>query len=322
MSMKAIVVRELGGPEVLRLEEVARPHPGPGEVVLRVHASGVNFSDTERRRGVYLAVDLPWIPGGEAAGVVVGVGEGVDEDLLGRRVAALGSATYAELMIAQAEALIPLPDEVSFEQGAAFPIQGLTAYHTVLTLGRVRPGATVLVHAAAGGVGLLAIQIARRAGARVLGTVSSAAKAALVIEAGADEALAYGPDLAGMVRERTGGHGVDLVLDSVGLATQAASLAMLAPFGHLVHFGSASGSPAPVDPEDLYERSLTVSAYWLRTAHPRELMRRAVGDLLGWIVDGSLRLPISRVLPLAEAAEAHRALEARETHGKLLLAVP
>ena len=199
-------------------------------------------------------------------------------------------------------------------------MQGLTAYHALHDAARVRAGETVLVHAAAGGVGTWLVRLARRAGARVLGACSSEAKAERVRALGADHAFVTERALA-HIGELTGGRGVDVVLDSVGRDTRALSLAALAPFGRLVCFGDASGAPAPFDPEELYDRSLQVGTYWLRTTHPAAVRARAVDALLGGIADGSLPVPETTVYPLAEAAAAHRALESRASRGKLLLRV-
>src|SRR5689334_11806786 len=213
--MRAIVVNELGAPEVLQLGEVPRPEPGPGQVLIRVHRAGVNFSDTERRRGVYRRPELPWIPGTEGAGVIEETGERVAFWAMPPAV----SGTYAEYAVAPVESLFRLGPDVSFDQGAALPQQGLTAWGLIHLGARIEAGQTVLIHAAGGGVGLLAVQLARRAGARVLGTVSSEAKAEAVRAMGG-EPLAYGDDLVERVFSATGGRGVDVVLDSVGQATQ------------------------------------------------------------------------------------------------------
>ncbi|MCP3142913.1 quinone oxidoreductase family protein [Pyxidicoccus xibeiensis] len=322
--MKAIRYHEVGAPEVLRLEEVPEPIPAPGEVRIRVRAAGVNFADTERRRGLYDArVPLPRILGSEAAGVVDAVGPGVSTAWVGRRVVALASASYAEQVIAPEHELLELPERVSFEEGAGLLVQGLTAWHIVHTMGQLSAGQSVLIHAAAGGVGLLAIQLAKSVGARVLGTVSSEAKGRLARELGADEVLLYGDgDLTERVLARTGGRGVDLVLDSVGASTWKSSLESLAPFGHLVAYGNASGAPPPLEVEALYAKSVKVSAYWLRTPHPPELNRRAREALRTEVAEGRLQVRLGLVLELAQAAEAHRQLEGRGTVGKVVLRVP
>jgi len=324
LVMRAIVMRKVGGPEVLEVAEAPVPRPQAGEVLVDLHARGVNFADTEWRRARYRPTPLPWILGSEGAGVVLAVGDDVDPAWRGRRVAfyaapPAASGTYADLATAPASALFPLPDELDFVTAAAIPQQGLTAWFLVHRAARVQAGQTVLVHAAAGGVGLLAIQLARHAGARVLGTISSEEKALAVWQAGG-EPLLYGENLAERVRAKTSGRGVDLVLDSVGLPTQAASLAMLAPFGELVHFGDAGGPPAPVDPEVLYPRSLKVSAFQLDLAYDPPAVARARHELVQHALAGSLRFRIGATLPLERAADAHRLLESRATIGKIVLA--
>jgi NADPH2:quinone reductase len=322
-AMRAIVLPQVGGPEVLELREVQAPVPKPGQVLVEIRARGVNFADTETRRARYRMPPLPSILGSEGAGVVIETGAGVDPAWRGRRVALYAqppavSGTYAELATCPAEALMPLPDGLDFVTAAAVPAQGLTAYLLVHRAARITAGQVVVVHAAAGGVGLLAVQMARRRGARVLGTVSSDDKASAVREAGG-EPLRHGDDLVDRVRASTSGRGVDVVLDSIGLPTQAASLAMLAPFGELVHFGDAGGDPAPIDPAQLYARSIKVSAFGLDERHDPTAAAQARRDLIAWAADGSLRFRISRTLALAEAAEAHRLIESRATIGKLVL---
>ncbi len=321
--MRAIVMNQVGGPEVLELAEVPTPAPKAGDVLVELHARGVNFADTETRRARYRSTPLPWILGSEGAGVVVELGAGVDPTWRGRRVALYASppavsGTYADMATCPVSALMPLPDGLDWVTAAAIPLQGLTASLMVHRAARIRADQVVLIHAAAGGVGLLAVQLMRRVGARVLGTVSSDDKAQAVRDAGG-EPLRYGDDLVERVRALTGGRGVDVVLDSVGLPTQAASLALLAPFGELMHFGDAGGFPAPVDPNDLYARSLKVSAFGLDERHDPRAAAQARLDLVAWAADGSLRFRIGRTLPLAKAAEAHRLIESRGTIGKLIL---
>ncbi|MCP3169427.1 quinone oxidoreductase family protein [Myxococcus qinghaiensis] len=323
--MKAIRYHEVGGPEVLRLDDVPEPTPGPGEVRIRVKAAGVNFADTERRRGLYDAKSpLPRILGSEAAGVVDAVGPGVDAKWVGRRVVALALQSYAEFATTSEQELLELPEHVSFEEAAGLLVQGLTAWHLIHTSSQLRPGQRVLIHAAAGGVGLLAIQLAKQAGATVLGTVSTEEKARLAREAGADDVFVYGgtSSVAEWVRKLTSGSGVDVVLDSVGASTWESSLESLAPFGHLVAYGSASGHPPPVDVEALYAKSLKISAYWLRTPHPPALQRQAREALGDALAKGQLRVRVGLVVGLGEAARAHQQLESRATVGKVVLRVP
>jgi NADPH2:quinone reductase len=322
-DMRAVAMRRVGGPEVLELMRVPVPRPKAGEVLVEICARGVNFSDTEVRRARHGRIPVPWVLGNEGAGVVVALGPDVDPAWGGRRVAFYTSSpgtsgTYAEFATCPASDLIPLPDALDDIIAAAIPQQGLTAWFLVHRAARLRAGQTVLIHAAAGGVGLLAVQLARRAGARVLGTISGEVKARAVTMAGG-EPLLYGDDLAERVRERTDGRGVDVVLDSVGLPTQSASMASLAPFGELVFFGDAGGVPAPVYPEVLYRRSLKVSAFRLDNALDPDSLEHARHDLIVGAVDGALRFHIDRTLPLARAAEAHRLLESRHTIGKIVL---
>lgn len=313
-------MRGFGGPEVLVLDAAERPRPGPGEVLVRVHAAGVNFSDAERRRGVYDPPPLPWIPGNEAAGVVEAAGPDMETTWIGRRVAFWAprtSGTYAEYACVAAAALFDLEAGLDFPVAAALPVQGLTAYglsHVATALG---PGHSALVHAAAGGVGVLLVQLLRLRGVRVLGTASSDEKQAAVRDLGGIP-LPYGPDLPPLVRAANGGAGVDAVFDSVGRATQADSLASLGPYGHLVFFGESSGSPAPIHPDDLYGRSLKVSSFWLAT-DPPERWAEARRELQRLVLSGRLRVVLGDTFPLADAAEAHRRLEERRTRGKLLL---
>jgi NADPH:quinone reductase len=317
--MRAIVVHSLGAPDVLRAGHRPLPEPGPGEVLVRIHAIGVNFSDTERRRGVYDPPALPWTPGNEAAGVVEALGAGTDPAWSGRRVAFWAPRTsgcYAEYATVSSQALFHLRDELDFATGAALPAQGLTAYGLAYASTALPSGAAALVHAAAGGVGALLVQMLVRRGVRVIGT-ASAAKLPLVEAAGAVP-MRYGPDLAERVRGATGGHGVDAVFDSVGRDTQEASLAALALYGRLVWFGDSSGPPDPVHPDALYPRNLQVTAFWL-AADPPERWEAARRELQEWAVSGAIRTTIDRTFPLAEAADAHRRLEARETRGKVIL---
>jgi NADPH:quinone reductase len=323
-TMKIIKFYEIGGPEVLKCEEVERPRMAPKRVLVRIHAIGVNFADTVLRRGGYVAQPkLPETPGFEAAGVVVETGEDANRHLVGKRVVVLGERCYAEFVTALPSQLIGLPDNISFEHGAAFRVQALTAYHMIYTVDHVAPGRTVLVHAAAGGVGLLAVQMAKLGGARVIGTTSSMEKARYVQDAGADEIILYNQtDFAGRVSELTQQRGVDIVLDSVGKATLQGSLSSLAPFGHLISYGSASGRPDPIDIGSLYARTLKVSAFWLFTVTrtPR-VAQHGVKQVLEWIESGKIHLRIGLKLPLEQAAEAHRKMEARQTTGKILLTV-
>jgi NADPH:quinone reductase len=317
--MQAIVVQSLGDPDVLTLRTHPVPKPGPAEVLVRLEAIGINFSDTEQRRGIYDPPALPWIPGNEAAGVVESLGDGVGQEWLGRRVAFWAprtSGTYAEYTAAPVSALFTLLDGIAMPVAAALPVQGLTAYGLAYFATALAPGQTALVHAAAGGVGTLLVQLLLQRGVRVFGTASSESKRELIRELGAI-ALPYGSQSLAAIRKHTG-RGVDAVFDSVGRATQADSLAALALYGQLVFFGEASGSPAPIHPDELYPRNLRVSSFWL-AADPPERWNGARRELQELVLAGGLRVTVGQAFPLADAAEAHRRLEQRQTHGKLIL---
>ncbi len=320
--MKAIRIHMTGGPEVLRYEDVAPPAAGEGQVLVKIAAAGVNFIDVYHRSGLY-RVPLPFTPGQEAAGVVTGVGTGVTDVQVGDRVAytnVLGA--YAEYAAVPADRVVPLPASVDARHGAAALLQGMTAHYLATTVYPLRPGDTCLVHAAAGGVGLLLCQIAKARGARVIGTVSTPAKAALAREAGADDVILYSEqDFEVEVKRLTGGVGVRVVYDSVGKTTFDKSLNVLAPRGMLVLYGQSSGPVGPFDPQVLNQKGslvLTRPSLGHFIATRAELLARA-GDVLGWIGAGRLQVRIGLELPLAQAAEAHRQLEGRRTTGKVLL---
>jgi NADPH2:quinone reductase len=318
--MKAIRVHEPGGPEALVLEDVPLPEPGPGQARVRLHAVGVNFIDVYHRTGLY-KVPLPFTPGSEGAGVVSAVGPDVDARV-GDRVAWAGAlGSYAEEAVVPAEKLVPVPDGLEWDEAAAAPLQGMTAHYLATDTHRLKAGDTALVHAAAGGVGLLLVQVAKMKGARVLGTVSTAEKAALAHEAGADEAIRYTEeDFLEAVKRLTAGRGVDVVYDSVGRTTFDRSLDALAVRGTLALYGQSSGVVPPIDPARLAAKGvfLTRPTLWHYTATREELLGRA-GDVFSWVRSGLLKLLIHRAFPLADAAEAHRLLESRGSVGKLLL---
>lgn len=321
-TMKAIRFHRLGGPEVVQLDDVPRPRPGPGCVLVRNERMGVNFGDLFFLRGEYIvAPKLPDIPGMEAAGTIVEVAADVTDLRPGMRVAYIGLGAFAEYSVVRQGRILPLADHISLDQGAAFPIASLTAYHMLHTIHRLEAGTTVLVHSAAGGVGLAAVQLAKVAGARVIGTVSNADKAQAARDAGADEVIDYAAqDFGPAVRALTGGKGVDLILDGVGKPTFETGLRCLAPFGHMILFGQAGGPPAPVDPMRLFAGSLTLSGFVLPMLYRnRAAMRRSLDDIFGLLRDGRLRLPINSTLPMAEAGRALAALGSRATIGKLLL---
>ncbi|HEV2854447.1 MAG TPA: quinone oxidoreductase [Thermoanaerobaculia bacterium] len=324
--MKAIRIHNLGGPEVLTWEDVPDPEPGPGQALVRVEAAGVNFIDVYIRTGLYKGPELPFIPGQEAAGTVAAVGPGVAdlaEVSVGDRVAYTGvHGAYAELAAVPADRLVKLPDGVATRDGAAAMLQGMTAHYLTHSTYPLKPGDTCLVHAAAGGAGRLICQIAKLRGARVIGTASTPEKERIAREAGADEVINYTrQDFAAEAKRLTGGKGVQVVYDSVGKDTFDKSLDSLAPRGTLVTFGQSSGLVPPVDVRTLNAKG---SLYLTRPSlhhyvHLREELVERAGDVLGWIAEGKLRLHIGLELPLAEAAEAHRALEGRRTTGKVLL---
>ena len=322
MKMKAVRIERTGGPEVMQVQDLPVPEPGPGQVRVRLGAAGVNFIDIYRRSGLY-PVELPHTLGMEGAGTVEAVGQGVAELHQGDRVAFTDApGTYAELVVLAAERAVRLPAAISDRQGAAAMLQGMTAHYLAADTYPIRKGDTVLVHAAAGGVGALLVQVARRRGARVLGTVSSAEKAEVARDAGADEVILYTEsDFEAEVRRLTDGRGVQAVYDSVGRNTFLKSLACLAPRGILVSFGQSSGPIEPIDPAILGRGGslyLTRPSLFHYVADPQSLQHRA-GEVLQWIADGSLRLRIELTLPLAEAVEAHRRLAGRQTAGKILL---
>jgi NADPH2:quinone reductase len=320
--MKAIRVDRYGGPEVMQYQDVPEPQPKPGEAVVKVQAAGVNFIDVYYRSGVYKA-ELPFTPGMEAGGVVSAVGPEVGEVKVGDRVAYTGvMGTYAEYASVPAARLVALPEALDARQGAAAMLQGMTAHYLATTTYPLKPGDACLVHAAAGGVGLLLCQIAKMRGAHVIGTVSTEEKAALARAAGADEVILYTQeDFEAAVKRLRGGRGVQVVYDSVGKTTFDKSLNCLAPRGYLVLFGQSSGSVGPIDPQVLSQKGslfLTRPTLFHHMATRAELLERA-GDVLGWIAAGTLKLRLEFDFPLREAAEAHRALEGRQTTGKVLL---
>jgi len=320
--VKTIRVHQTGGPEVLRLEDVPDPLPEPGEIVVRLEAIGLNFIEVYQRTGLYRST-LPFIPGGEGAGRVMAVGKDVSTVKPGDRVASTSlRGSYAELARAPADKLVPVPDDVETSLAAAVLLQGLTAHYLATSTYSLAPGSWCLIHAAAGGVGLLLCQIAKARGARVIGTVSTDEKAALASNAGADHVVLYTrQDFVSEARRLTGGRGVPVVYDSVGQSTFEGSLNSLAPRGMLVLFGQSSGQVPPVDPQvlnakgSLYLTRPTLTHY---TASRDELLTRA-RDLFVWMESGRLQVRIDRTYPLADAAAAHRALEGRETKGKVLL---
>ena len=320
--MRAIRVHALGAADVLTPEDVPLPEPKDGEARIRVEAVGVNFIEVYQRVGLYKA-PLPLTPGGECAGTVSAVGPGVASVAPGDRVATVNAqGSYAEEAVVKADRLVPLPDGVTARQAAAAMLQGMTAHYLATSTFSLKPGDTCLVHAAAGGVGLLLCQVAKRRGARVVGTASTPEKRALAAAAGADLVVDYTKDdFAAAAREFTDGRGVDVVYDSVGKSTFEKGLDALAPRGLMALFGQSSGPVGPFDPQVLNQKGslfLTRPSLFLYVASRAELLARA-GDVLSWVKDGSLKLRMEHDFPLEKAADAHRALEGRTTTGKVLL---
>jgi NADPH2:quinone reductase len=320
--MKAIQIHETGGPEVLTLADLPIPEPGPGQVLIRVEAVGVNFIEVYFRNGVYKAA-LPLTLGSEAAGTVEELGPGVTGFAAGDAVASVSVlGSYAEYALVPAAALVKVPEGLTMQQAAAALLQGMTAHYLSHSTFPLKAGDTALVHAGAGGVGLLLTQMAARLGARVIATVSTAEKAELSRSAGASDVILYTEkDFAAEVKRLTGGKGVDVVYDSVGKTTFEGSLNCLRPRGLLALFGASSG---PVPPFDLIHLSskgslfITRPTLWHYVATRAELEQRS-GDVLGWAASGELKLRTEHVYPLSEAAQAQTDLEDRKTTGKILL---
>jgi NADPH:quinone reductase len=320
--MQAIRVQQTGGPEVMELAEVPTPRPKPNEALVRVSLAGVNSIDGHFRDGS-LRTPLPFTPGQEGAGLVTAVGALAKTVKVGDRVAwsgALGS--YAEYVAATADSLVPVPATLSDPQAAAAMLQGLTAHYLANDAHKLKAGETALVHAAAGGVGLLLVQMARMIGARVIGTASNQEKASLALEAGADEVIVFTQqDFEAEVKRLTGGKGVDVVYDGVGKATFEKNLNVMRRRGMLVLYGMSSGPVPPVDPAKLSAKG---SLYMARTtlAHftaTREELLARTSALFAMIAEGKLKLRIAKTYALAEAAQAHRDMEARKIAGKILL---
>lgn len=320
--MNAVRVHQSGGPEVLRYEELPTPDPGPADALVRLEAAGVNFVDIYQREGFY-KMALPFTAGSEAAGVVEAVGREVTDLKPGDRVAYAGVlGSYATHAVAPAARLVKIPAGVETKTGAAAMLQGMTAHYLTHSTYPLGPGDTALLHAAAGGVGLLLTQMAKMRGAKIIGTVSTEAKAAIARAAGADEVILYTQqDFEAETKRITGGRGVQVVYDSVGKTTFDKSMNCLAPRGCLVTFGQSSGPVAPVDTQLLSQKgSLFLTrptmASYIQT---REDLTKRAGDVLGWIAAGRLKVRIDRTFPLGQAAEAHKALAGRGTAGKVLL---
>ncbi len=320
--MKAVRFHEHGGPEVLRYEDVPQPHPGEGQALVKLYGIGVNFIDTYQRAGAY-RVSLPYIAGQEGAGEVVGIGPNVTTVRPGDRVAYTGApGAYAEFAVIPAARLVKLPDAIEYETAAAAMLQGMTAHYLSHSTYALKQGDTCLVHAAAGGVGLLLTQMAKMRGAQVIGTVSTPEKAELAKAAGVDHIILYTQqDFLEEVKRITKGEGLPVVYDSVGKTTFDKSLGCLAPRGYMVLFGQSSGAVPPLDPQVLNAKGslfLTRPTLVHYTRSREELEWRA-GEVLGWAASGKLNIHIGVKFGLPEAADAHRALEGRRTTGKVLL---
>lgn len=321
-TMRAIRVHEYGGTEKMRLEEIPVPKPGPGEALVKLAAAGVNFIDQYQRAGLY-PLPLPFTLGNEGAGVVEAVGSGVADVAVGDGVGYAGAlGSYAEYAVVPAWKLVKVPDSVDLKLAAAVMLQGMTAHYLTHSTYPLKAGDTCLVHAAAGGLGLLLVQMAKRRGARVFGTVSTDEKAAKAKAAGADEVIKYTEqDFLAECKRLTEGKGLQVVYDSVGKATFDQSLSCLAPRGYMVLLGQSSGPVPAFDPQVLNARGslfLTRPSLVHYTLNREELQWRG-GDVLGWVASGDLKVHVGGELPLAEAAEAQRRQAARETTGKLLL---
>jgi NADPH2:quinone reductase len=320
--MKAIRVHENGGPEVLRYETVTEPQLRAGEVLVRLSGIGVNFIDVYRRTGMY-PVPMPFIPGTEGAGTVTAVADGVTGISVGDRVAYEGPlGAYAEVQAVPVAKLVKIPEGVATDVAAAVMLQGMTAHYLATSTYPLGPGMTCLIHAAAGGTGGLLVQIAKKRGARVIGSVGTAAKAEIARGDGADETIEYSTqNVVAEVARLTGGQGVDVVYDSVGKATFNESLDCLRPRGYMVLFGASSGAVPPLDPQVLNRKGslyLTRPTLGNYTATREEMVGRA-NDLFAWIKAGELKVRIAHEYPLEDAGEAQRALESRKTAGKILL---
>jgi NADPH:quinone reductase len=323
--MKAIRIHETGGPEVMRLEEIETPTPKEGEVLVKVAAAGINYADLAQRAGTYLTrTRTPMTPGFEVAGTIAAPGPGVNSPAEGTSVIAFCEGGYAEYTIAQANTVIPIPPGIDFAHAAALLVQGITAYQLLRESARIQSGESVLVHAAAGGVGTLAVQLAKLMGAgAVIGTASNADKLNLVRRLGADVAINYSEqDWVEQLKNATGGKGVDIILEMVGGQVPEQSLQCLAPFGRMVVYGAASGQITQFSGIQLMYKNQAIIGYWLTSQLRRpERIAQAVMDLMQYLASGKLEIVVGQTFTLAQAAEAHRAIAERKTQGKVVLLV-
>ena len=323
--MKAIRIHATGEPEVMQLEEIEIPVPKAGEVLIKVAAAGVNYADLAQRAGAYLTpTRTPTTPGMEIAGTVVALGEGVSSVAEGTRVAAFCQGGYAEYAISLARMAIPIPPALDFTHAAAFPLQGITAYQLLQEAAHIQVGESVLVHAAAGGVGTLAVQLAKRMGAgTVIGTASNAEKLDLALRLGADVVINYTEqDWVEQVKQATGGKGADIILEMVGGTISEQSLQCLAPFGRMVIYGVASMQIAQFSGPQLMYKNQAIIGYWLASQLSRpERITQAVMSLMQYLLSGQLEIIVGQTYPLEQAVEAHRAIAERRTIGKVVLLV-
>ncbi|MEE3141589.1 MAG: quinone oxidoreductase [Chloroflexota bacterium] len=320
--MKAVRAHEIGGPEVLKYEDVADPVPEAGQALVDIESIGVNYTDVSSRKGTNPPAGFPWTPGREAAGVVTAVGEGVTEVAVGDRVAyAMHTGSYAQKAAVPSRLLVELPQTMDFATGSAAMLQGMTAHFLVFGITRLNPGDRALVHAGAGGMGLLLIQMLKRLGVQIFTTVSTDAKAQLAKYAGADNVILYTQqDFEEEIKKATDGQGVSIVYDAVGQTTFEKGLNCLGKRGYMALFGAASGAIGPVDSGVLRDgsRFLTRPSLGDYTSTRDELLQRA-NEVLAWVGSGELKLHVSQTLPLEQAVEAHRQLEGRQSTGKILL---
>lgn len=322
--MKVIKFEEFGGPEVLKWSDAEKPQPRDGEVLIEVKSSGINYADTARREGQYVVpTALPYVPGSEVAGVIMETGSEARNFSKGQRVVALIEAGgYSQYVAVDERVLTPIPDNVDFDQAVALPLQGLSAYHILKTMGRLAPGETVLIHAAAGGVGAIAVQLAKIFGAgKIIATASTDEKLAHAKKMGATHVVNYSEDgWVEKVKEITEGKGVDVALEMVGGDVFNQTVKCLAPFGRLVIFGAASGQQATFNPGQLMRKNQSVIGFFLpQIMRNPELFQQSFKELLGYMASGQLTLTIGGSYPLEEAAQAHQMLQGRKTIGKLVL---
>ncbi len=323
--MKAIRINETGGPEVMHLEEIETPVPGEGEVLIKVAAVGVNYADLAQRQGAYLTrTRTPMTLGVEVAGTVAELGPGVRTPAEGSRVVAYVNGGYAEYAVAQATTVIPIPPNLDFIQAAAFPVQGLTAYQLLRESAHIQPGESVLVHAAAGGVGTLAVQLAKLMGAGIVaGTASNSSKLDLIRKLGADAAINYTEEnWVEQVKNATRGQGTDIILEMVGGEIAEQSLKCLAPFGRMVIYGAASGKISQFSGIQLMYKNQAIIGYWLTSQLQRaDRIAMAAMELMQFLASGKLQIIVGQTFPLAEASQAHQAVAERRTMGKVVLLV-